>query len=104
MNTLTLPKKAVEYLLYGDAAAEERYGLVEVAKVMGDEWRWGYWWTLVIEDISDGSLWAVDYQVQTGDNYWNSLESKLETNNSIKFYKVIPKIISKTIYVRASDD
>lgn len=96
---LSLPKGTVELLL-GFADAD---GYETVKDELGDQWRWGYWHTLIIKD-SEGNFWAHDYQEQTGDNYWNSISGDGFNDNydrQIQFYRVIPTEVVTIVYREA---
>jgi len=63
-----------------------------------DEWRWGNIYQAIIKD-SEGKLWGVDYRVQTGDNYHHEFEDM----DTVEFYPVEAKEVTKVIYAQAKD-
>lgn len=93
MQKLVLSSNDAKAAVYGDHSTIESI-LLEV----GDEWRWGVWYRAVVKD-SEGNLWGTDFQVQTGDNYYNSLEE----NSEVEFYPVVAKEVTVVTYEEVKD-
>lgn len=64
------------------------------------EWRWGVRYELIIKDDS-GNFWGTTYEIQSGDNYHNSLE-----DGPVHFYPLNAVEVEEvnTYYFRNEDD
>ena len=72
---------------------DDEYTLVD--SEFAGEWRWGATYQIVIKD-KQNNLWGTTYRVQSGDNYYNSLED----GGSVHFYPVEAVVVTTTEYKR----
>lgn len=91
MNKLILDSERAIAICDGELDSEYTFVYSEFA----GEWRWGVCYWVIIKDSSD-NLWGVDYRVQIGDNYYNSLED----GGSAHFYPVEAVEVTTTEYKR----
>jgi hypothetical protein len=85
----------LDLLLAGEEATPYKY----ITQTVVDEWRWGYVYEVIIKD-SDENFWGYTYKEQVGDEYWTSFSD----TEFVQFYRVFPKEVVTTKYVRNPDD
>ena len=91
---MPLPKRAIDRellldLSYGDADDECGWTVVE-RKVIGT-WRWGSEHSLVLQDLSDGTYWGINYRKTSGDETHNDLK---DLENPAKLYPMVAEKVT----------
>lgn len=97
MKTLKVEKDIISELIIEENDEDEEYVRIAV-EYLGD-WRWGTQNRLVIQDKAK-NFWAIEYQEQSGDNYWISLDDEVDENGKVELYEVVPQETVITVYRR----
>lgn len=91
---MKISKEDLRDLIHGDAESDD--WMVVQDEITGT-WRWGNNHTVILQ--KDTSLWGYNYQVQGGDNYYNSVDDE---GDEVELYPVDDEVECKTVYKRRS--